>query len=219
MARPRTDIQPRIIKAARAVFARVGVDGSSLRQIARGAKTSIGMIYYYFPTKDDLFQAVVEDVYSKLLTDLEATLTEDTAIEEKLFRLYCRIGAANDLELLTLRLVLQEMLVSPSRRARLLERFQRGHLGLVQRALAEGVQQGRVRRDLHPLVLMTSALSIGAAPQFVLRALGGPQPERSRSPFGAVPSGAELAKDLLNVLFHGIGSAAATGKPRLEADA
>ena len=62
MARPRSDIEPRIVHAARRRFLKEGVDGASLRTIARDAKTSIGMVYYYFPTKDDLFFAVVEEV-------------------------------------------------------------------------------------------------------------------------------------------------------------
>jgi AcrR family transcriptional regulator len=35
-----------------------GVDGASLREIAREAGTNIGMVVYYFATKDDLFLAV-----------------------------------------------------------------------------------------------------------------------------------------------------------------
>src|SRR5262249_27779376 len=67
MPRPRTDIRVRILHAARARFAAKGVDGSSLRSIAADARTSIGMIYYYFPSKDALFLAVVEEVYGNLL--------------------------------------------------------------------------------------------------------------------------------------------------------
>ena len=59
MARPKSDIEPRIIHAARRRFLEDGVDGASLRKIAREAGTNIGMIYYYFPTKDDLFLAYV----------------------------------------------------------------------------------------------------------------------------------------------------------------
>ena len=74
MARPRGNIDQRIVRAARVLFLRDGVDGASLRDIARRARTSIGMIYYYFPIKDDLFLAVVEEVYAKLLGDLGVAL-------------------------------------------------------------------------------------------------------------------------------------------------
>src|SRR4029077_6434218 len=57
MARPRSDIQPRIVRAARERFLAEGVDGASLRTIASDAGTNVGMVFYYFPTKDDLFLA------------------------------------------------------------------------------------------------------------------------------------------------------------------
>jgi AcrR family transcriptional regulator len=200
MARPRTNIEPRIIAAARATFAKTGVEASSLREIAKRAKTSIGMIYYYFPTKDDLFFAVIEDVYAKMLTDLEATLANDSALEQRLLAMYRRIGAASELEQLTLRLVVQEMLVSAERRARLVERFQRGHLGLVLKTLLQGVGQGKIRRDLNPAVLLFCTLAVGAAPQFALRALG------NTGPAAFAPKGEALAAELLGVLFQGIGA-------------
>lgn len=201
MARPRTNIEPRILVAARAAFAKSGVDGSSLREIAKRAKTSIGMVYYYFPTKDDLYFAVIEDVYATMLADLEATLTNDLPLEQRLLDLYRRIGAASELEQLTLRLVVQEMLVSSERRARLVERFQRGHLGLVLNTLLQGVKQGKVRRDLNPAVLLFSTLAVGAAPQFALRALGGAGPAE------LAPKGDALAAELLGILFRGIANA------------
>ena len=58
MGRTPSDIAPRIVHAARRRFLSDGVEGASLRAIARDARTSIGMIYYYYPAKDDLFLAV-----------------------------------------------------------------------------------------------------------------------------------------------------------------
>ena len=54
MARPRGDIAPRILHAARRRFLTEGIDGASLRGIAADAGTNIGMVYYYFPTKDEM---------------------------------------------------------------------------------------------------------------------------------------------------------------------
>src|SRR6185436_13781032 len=119
MARPRTDIRPRILLAARERFRETGVDGASLRAIARDAKTSIGMIYYYFPTKDDLFFAVVEESYAKILADMERALAPDGTLEERLVRLFERIANVSDDEIETVRLVGREALLSSARRDRL----------------------------------------------------------------------------------------------------
>ena len=67
MPRPPSDIAARIVEAARDRFLLQGVDGASLRSIAADAGTNIGMVYYYFKTKDDLFLAVIEEAYAQLL--------------------------------------------------------------------------------------------------------------------------------------------------------
>ncbi len=70
MPRPRSDIRERFVDVALEQFWAQGVDGASLRNIAAHAKTSIGMVYYYFTTKDELFLAVVESGYTGVLERL-----------------------------------------------------------------------------------------------------------------------------------------------------
>ena len=200
MARPRSDIAPRVVLAARDRFLRDGVDGASLRAIAQDARTSIGMIYYYFPTKDDLFLTVVEQVYEKVLADMAAALEPDVPVRDRLNRLFERIGRVSDEEVLIARLVAREVLVSSARRDRILERFLRGHIPLIARAIGDGLLDGSLDRSRHPLVLMMAAIGIGAIPQVVRRAIG------DRLPFPDAPAGAVLAAELTDVLFNGIGA-------------
>src|SRR5204862_7757124 len=115
MARPRSDIGPRIANAARRRFLEQGVDGASLRTIARDAGTSIGMVYYYFPTKDDLFLGVVEEVYVKLVSDMTRALEPNAPAPERIRRLYARVGTVTDAELATVQLVVREALASSAR--------------------------------------------------------------------------------------------------------
>jgi AcrR family transcriptional regulator len=202
MARPRTDIEARIVRAARRCFVQQGVDATSLRRVAERAKTSIGMIYYYFPTKDDLFLAVVEEPYQKLLLDLERALAADASVETRLRRLYVRIGGVSDEELLLVRMILREVLVSTSRRDKLIERFKRGHLPMVIATLLDGVQDGTFDRKYHPALLFLATLTLGTAPQFLRRSAG------DRLPIIGAPQGERLSNMLVDVLLHGIGAAA-----------
>jgi AcrR family transcriptional regulator len=200
MARPRSDIEPRIVRAARRRFLEDGVDGASLRKIAGDARTSIGMVYYYFPTKDDLFLGVVEETYVKLLADMTLALNPDAPVKERIRRLYARVGAVSDDELATVKLVAREVLTSSSRLDRLLGRFQRGHFPLVLATLAEGLEDGSIRADLPPAILLLCTMAVGALPQLLQRALG------KRLPFGTPPDSDILADLLLSVLFDGVGS-------------
>jgi AcrR family transcriptional regulator len=200
MARPKSDIEPRILAAARARFLSDGVDGASLRGIASDAGTSIGMVYYYFPTKDELFFAVVEELYGKLLKDIEAAIAPDVPVRERVERLYARVARVSEEELLVMRLVLREALTSNTRFARLRERFEAGHVPLIARLIADGYGSGAFDRSLHPMVAMLSLAGLAAVPQLIRRALDG------RLPFPDAPAGEQLSKLLVGVLFSGTGT-------------
>jgi AcrR family transcriptional regulator len=212
MPRPRTDIRPRIVDAARERFAAAGVDATSLRSIATDAGTSIGMIYYYFPTKDALFSAVVEDVYVRLLADLEAALDGEPGFAGRALGLYRRIAAASDLERQVIRLVAREAFTSGERRESVARRFSRGHVPLIFQAVLAGVRTGELRSDVHPLVLMAATISLGTLPQIALRVLGKYLPS-------AAPSPEALTRQLASVLMHGIAANRGPAEPREPAQA
>ena len=202
MARPKSDIEPRILAAARARFLSDGVDGASLRSIASDAGTSIGMVYYYFATKDELFFGVVDELYGKLLEDIETAIMPDVPVRERVERLYGRVARVSDDELLVVRLVLREALTSNTRFARLRERFQAGHVPLVARLIADGYASGAFDRNLHPMLAMLSLAGLAVVPQLIRRVLAG------RLPFPDAPAGEELSKLLVGVLFSGTGTPA-----------
>lgn len=201
MARPRSDIEPRILAAARARFSSDGVDGASLRGIAADAGTSIGMVYYYFPTKDDLFFGVVEELYQKLLADIEQAVSPDLPVRERLERLFARVARLTEEELLVMRLVLREALASTARFTRLRERFQSGHIPMIARLVADGYAAQTFDRALHPMVTMLSVAGLSLVPQLIRRVLDG------HLPFPGAPAGEELSKLLVGVLLQGTAAA------------
>jgi len=205
MARPRSDIEPRIVHAARRRFLEEGVDGASLRTIARDAKTSIGMVYYYFPTKDDLFFAVVEEVYQGILQDLLRALAHDVPVKERIRRVYERIGKLSKLELAAVQLIAREVLVSSKRLDRLLARFQKGHVPVVLQTLMEGVEDGTIDARLPPAVLFLCTVAVGAMPQLARRVIS------KRLPLPGL-LGDAFTDQLVDVLFNGIGGRGTAAK-------
>lgn len=199
MARPRSDIAPRIVAAARARFLREGVDGASLRAIAADAGTSIGMVYYYFRSKDDLFLAVVEVPYVKFLDELTRQLDPALPPRDRIAAIYRRIARITPHEAEIARLVVREALVSSTRLASIVARFQRGHFPLVLRAIADGMREGSIRSDVPPLLLLPIIAAVGALPQLVLSRLA------PRTATG-VPHAHELPERLLELLYTGIGA-------------
>lgn len=200
MARPATDIQERIVHAARALFLQHGVDGASLRQIATDAETNIGMIYYYFKTKDDLFLAVVEEIYGQFSSHLQALAAEDSSIEARIQKLYLRFTELSDQETQVLRLILREALVSSERLQRVAARFQTGHIPVMMSMVLGGIGDGHLRSDLNPIALGFSMFLLGGFSQLFHRRI-----TDSGLPIAAaLPSREDTARMMLEVLFHGI---------------
>ena len=201
MARPRSDIAPRILRAARRRFLAKGVDGASLRGIAADARTSIGMVYYYFPSKDDLFLAVVESVYLGFLQDLEMTLEPQRPVVERIEGLYRRIGAASPLEREVLRLVLREALTSPARLTRLIRRFRKGHVPLLLSLVRDGFAAGTFAHDLPPPLVLMAMMALGGPGQAMLQLMA------RRFGLPGTPRPEAVAPALLRILLNGVAPA------------
>jgi AcrR family transcriptional regulator len=159
------------------------------------------MLYYYFASKDDLFLAVVEEVYGALLEDLTAALAAGR-FEERLGRLYARFAAMSDREHEVVKLVMREVIGGSPRLGKLVERFQRGHLPLVVGALFDGMREKKVRSDLPPPLVLMLTFAIGALPQIVRRSAG------DLAPFRDLPPPEVLATMLLDVFLRAVSPAA-----------
>ena len=58
---PRRDRREDILQASLHLFAEKGFHGTSMRDIARSADITEGLIYHYFESKRDLFRAIIEE--------------------------------------------------------------------------------------------------------------------------------------------------------------
>lgn len=65
----------RILRAATELFADQGYAGTSMRQVAERAEANSALIYYYFGTKRDLFEAALGPPAAELLELLERAYT------------------------------------------------------------------------------------------------------------------------------------------------
>ena len=74
----------KILEAAERLFARHGFDGTSVDDVAEAAGYSKGAVYYNFESKDELFEALVEQEIGGLVASLEGALADAHTIEEKL---------------------------------------------------------------------------------------------------------------------------------------
>lgn len=90
-------LKARVERAALELFAREGVDGVSIKQVAGAAGISDGAMYRYYKSKDALAAALFETIHVRLYNLVEAALAEASGFEDAVRRVvavYCE--AADD---------------------------------------------------------------------------------------------------------------------------
>ena len=71
-----------ILKAATKIFAKHGFSGGRIDEISKAAKSYDRMIYYYFGSKEDLFIAVLEEMYKRFNeAEMALELSSDQPVE------------------------------------------------------------------------------------------------------------------------------------------
>src|SRR4051812_14499809 len=79
----------RILEAAKRRFGRFGIKGTTMLEIAREADIAVGTIYKFFPDKDALVLAWVDEHRQHLDSQFAATLGKSAPADEKLREFLC----------------------------------------------------------------------------------------------------------------------------------
>nr|BBH85457.1 TetR family transcriptional regulator [Thermosporothrix sp. COM3] len=70
------------------LFAQSGYSALTMRQIAEALQVSTGTLYHYFPTKEALFQQLVEEVTARTTEMITAFVQQDMPPEQRLTMLF-----------------------------------------------------------------------------------------------------------------------------------
>ena len=74
----------RFIEVARQLFARKGVENTTMNDIASASDRGRRTIYTYFKNKKDIYEAVVDSEIDKLIRSLQLIIAKPESAEEKL---------------------------------------------------------------------------------------------------------------------------------------
>lgn len=83
-----------LVDVARQLFARMGVDNTTMNDIAQASHKGRRTLYTYFKSKDDIFAAVIESEIDQLLDVLQEIASQDLPADKKLMTfIYQRLDA------------------------------------------------------------------------------------------------------------------------------
>lgn len=87
-----------LVDVARQLFARMGVDNTTMNDIAQASRKGRRTLYTYFKNKNDIYQAVVESEIDKLYKMLLDVAAKELPADEKLITfIYTRLEAVKSL--------------------------------------------------------------------------------------------------------------------------
>jgi len=73
-----------IIEAARELFSKYGLKKTTMEDVGKATGKGKSTLYYYFPGKTELFEAVVNDELKKIVQDMRKAINAETTSREKL---------------------------------------------------------------------------------------------------------------------------------------
>ncbi len=156
----------RVIAAAAALMARDGFHAVSMQTVARHAEVSVGSLYLYFDSKDDLLLAVLTEVLGAFGRDLPLAMADEADPVRRLVRgfdAYCRVlDHHRDSAVLAYR----ESRTLPPAGRRLVQQLEVD----TARPLAQAIEQGRLAELLdlpappalvaHDLIVLAQAWAL-----------------------------------------------------------
>ena len=136
----KSKVRERIIDAARTVFAKYGYKKTTMDDIALSAQKGKSSIYYYFKSKEEIFEAVVETESRLLFDDIIKKVNLPITAKEK-FRIYVFTRLNKIRELSNFYDVLENNFISPMEFIEKLQtKYYKREIKILQDILQEGVK-------------------------------------------------------------------------------
>ena len=143
----------RIIDAALSVFNKSGIEKTTMSEIASEAGFGKATLYYYYPSKDDVYSAIMITGWKSLWEEVEESILNESPPKKKLFQILdqiCQVVKKNNnlfKFLFTAPSYIQDLDVHPWKT------YQERLYSVLQKIIEEGCKEGDFI-NLDPGILM-----------------------------------------------------------------
>jgi AcrR family transcriptional regulator len=161
----RAESRARIIDTARRLFAEKGYDGCNVSDIARQAGMSQGNIYWHFPSKEALFQAVLMEGFQALAATMSEAAAGPGSGLEKFDRFLdrfldlCRNEGGDEFVIINITAIAQGGVARFAEFGISTEQIGAEYHQALNTIFAQGQAEGTFRSDLDPNLLTTFLFS------------------------------------------------------------
>ncbi|MFM0058963.1 TetR/AcrR family transcriptional regulator [Paraburkholderia phytofirmans] len=190
----------RLLDAALVLFARQGIVDTTLGEIAREAGFTPAMMHYYFKTRDQLLDVLIDERFAPLRAGLGVPFQENpddpvAAITQLAQRLVQAAAEHPWFPSLWVREVISD---GGLLRQRMHERFGNAHQKASLSAIARWQKEGRLNAELEPALVFVTLLGLTILPLATSKLW-------CNDPLRRNIGGAEIARHAVALLVQGIG--------------
>ena len=142
------DTKEKILDAARQEFAARGLAGARVDLIASRAKVNKAMIYYHFHSKENLYQAVIEEHLAKISEFLDKNLLPEASIEDIFYKISEFINTLLMKRRNFLPIMLREIADGGDRIRATMTRLisDKGIASRIKKMIDQGIKEGKFRK-------------------------------------------------------------------------
>ncbi|MEA3447555.1 MAG: TetR/AcrR family transcriptional regulator [Bacteroidota bacterium] len=134
-----------LVTAAQKCFSKFGFQKSTMNDIAREARKGKSSLYYYFKSKEEIFEAVVKTEAEIFKTEVKKTLNQESDLKTRV-RLYFTIRMKRFKELVNLYAAMRSnYLKNQDFIEKIRETYDREELEFIQSMLEEGVEKNEFK--------------------------------------------------------------------------
>lgn len=134
-----------ILEAARILFTRYGLKKTTMDDVGKAVGKGKSTLYYYFPGKTELFEAVVADELKRLLKDIRVAINAEPGSKDKLKAfLYARLKLKEKVHNLG-QVVFEDIFENYKEICQLKEEFESIQVEIIREIVSGGVQSGEFK--------------------------------------------------------------------------